>query len=142
MTAERNMTAKAPALELKLNRRGEAAPVGVVGAGAVTLGAVEEGGDVTVVPKPGVVATGVVASGVVPVAPVDPDTEEPEAVEEAKLLEEAAAIEKSPLVAKTWVMLEMFTASNVYPSPTGTMGNSMVIVPEVGTTLLAMAKEL
>jgi len=62
MTAERNMTAKAPALELKLNRRGEAAPVGVVGAGAETLGAVEEGGDVTVVPKPGVVATGVVAS--------------------------------------------------------------------------------
>jgi hypothetical protein len=63
MTAERNMTAKAPVLELKLNRRGEAAPVGVVGAGAETLGAVEEGGDVTVVPKPGVVvATGVVAS--------------------------------------------------------------------------------
>jgi len=108
-------------------------------------------GLVAVVPNPVVVVAGV--NGVVvgltvvvvededPVVEADADVDVDEDVDVVET-ELTGPMEKEPLVAKTLVMLPMSTASSVYPDPAGTMGNSSVIVPVEGSTLLAMAKSL
>jgi hypothetical protein len=55
----------------------------------------------------------------------------------------AWAIANWPLWAKTWLMLETFTALRVYCESAGTMGHKIVSgLADVGSTLLARAREL
>jgi len=88
----------------------------------------------TVVPNPLEDGRGTVAVGTVPVdVPVD--------VVDVVLVV-SPAIEKDPLVEYTVLILEISTASIVYPSPAGTWGNDSVSVPSDDCTLLAMPNEL
>jgi len=54
---------------------------------------------------------------------------------------DCAAIEKELLVEYTWPILPIMTASKVYPSPGGTMGNWRLRDPSEVTTLLPIANE-
>jgi hypothetical protein len=101
---------------------------------------VDEGGFVRVVPNVAVVV-GAVEGGRETVDP--PEVVEPVPVEVMEtVLEDTSAIAKPPVEAKTLLMFPMSTASNVYPSPAGTMGKEMSIEPDSGMTLFAMANAL
>lgn len=78
---------------------------------------------------------------VTPTAVLDP----PEAAELTPTVDDemavlgAAAMLKSELLANTWLMSVILTASKVYWSPAGTIGSSTVSWLSEGSTLFAMA---
>jgi len=121
------------ALVLVLAELVVALPAELIVAGLVVVGVVESPVVVVALTVKPVAVTGTLVledEGAVAADADEPDTEE----------EEIGPTEKVPLVAKTSLMLPMFTASMVYPGPTGTMPSSKVIVPSEGSTLLATAK--
>jgi len=136
------MTASEPAFkELRLNLTGEAALellVAELEDEVVLLVVVPEAA--TVVPKAGVVGTGAVIDGR---APVEVPVVVPVLVDVVDVVEVVSPeMEKLPLVEYTVLMFEMSTASKVYPSPTGTIGNVIVSVPAADGTLFATPKLL